>query len=285
MAVVAATWNGCWNSRQLSMGLFLRNVRGLTRQSFLGIGWILLPPLANIAIWLFLNQRVGSLDQGVEVNYVLYLTTGMILWQAFIDGFLMPLKVLQSQRALVTKIRFPYESLLISGLLEVLMNTAIRACLLVPLFWAYSRFPSALPDSISSAGSFAGTLTWLVADPLIALVGLVFIAVWGTAIGIFLAPLGALYQDIGRFISLATPFWMILTPIVYAPWREFPMAWLNWLNPASPLLMLTRSLLLEHQVDAVVPSVICALLAIPLLFVGLAVFRVSIPILVERIST
>ena len=44
-----------WDGRELAWRLFLRNIRGLYRQTLLGLFWAFLPPIANTAIWIFLS--------------------------------------------------------------------------------------------------------------------------------------------------------------------------------------------------------------------------------------
>jgi lipopolysaccharide transport system permease protein len=106
----------------------------------------------------------------------------------------------------------------------------------------------------------------------------------GTAFGLLIMPLGSLYQDVGRFTAIMLPFWMILTPTVYAPFDSYPGSLLNWLNPASPLLLLSRDWLLDGSMDFLFVGLIYGALVLPLLLLGLIVYRISIPVLIERMS-
>jgi lipopolysaccharide transport system permease protein len=97
-------------------------------------------------------------------------------------------------------------------------------------------------------------------------------------------PVGLLYQDVGKFLAVAIPVWMIVTPIVY----QTPAGWdsnlLNWLNPASPLLTLVRDLMVFGKAEVWLSASVCLACCVPLLVVGLLYYRLSIPVLVERIS-
>lgn len=253
-----------WAGRELAWRLFLRNIRGLYRQTFLGLFWAFLPPITNTAFWIFLKKASVFNMGDVQVNGTVYILTGMILWQAFIDAFQMPLAMLNKNRNMVSKLNFPRESLLLVGLGEVLFDLAIRSLLLVPAFLIFGV-------------TFHPTI--LLAP--FAIVGLVLL---GTALGLFILPFGSLYQDVGRFISIAMPFWMILTPTVYAPFESYPGSLLNWLNPASPLLLLSRDWLLVGSSEFVPVGVIFGALVLPLLLLGLVVYRISIPVLIERMT-
>ena len=259
-----------WSGRELGWRLFLRNLRGLYRQTFLGLFWAFLPPIANTAIWVFLrSQGVFELGGDMEVNGTVYILTGMILWQTFIEAFQMPLKVVNQNRGMISKLRFPRESLLLVGIGEVLFDLAIRSLLLIPAFLFYGVEPS---------------IAVLAAIPL-ALLMVLFAA----GLGMLIMPVGSLYQDVNRFISVAIPFWMLTTPIIYVinqdQLADHPAAnLLVWLNPAAPILVWCRDLILTGDSPFAVAGIVFSIIAIPIFLIGLAVFRISIPVIVERMN-
>ena len=212
--------------RELAWRLFLRNLQGMYRQTLLGLFWAFLPPLANTAIWVFLNaQKVITFETPLPVHYAVYVLTGMVIWQLFVDSIQMPLNVIQSNRTMISKLNFPRESLLLVGSGEILLNTAIRMCLLLVVYLSFS-VPFKLPM-------------------LMAVFGLVGVFMLGIVIGLLLMPIGTLYQDIGRFLTIVIPFWMILSPIVYPTPVEWPGSMLVWANPVGPLLACTRDLMIQ----------------------------------------
>lgn len=253
-----------WLGRELAWRLFLRNIRGLYRQTLLGLFWAFLPPIANTAIWIFLRQANVFSMGDTQVDGTVYILTGMILWQAFIDAFQMPLAMFNKNRNLISKLNFPRESLLLVGVGEVLFDLLIRLLLLIPAFLIFE-----VPVHVS------------VLYAPIAILGLVLI---GASLGLLLMPIGSLYQDVGRFISMVLPFWMIITPIIYVPLTTFPGSLLNWVNPASPLLLLARDWLLIGTTDHLAIGLTFAAAAIPISLIALVVYRVSIPVLIERMT-
>ena len=48
---------GFFKGRELAWRLFVRNLRGMYRQTLLGLFWAFLPPIANTAIWIFLQSQ------------------------------------------------------------------------------------------------------------------------------------------------------------------------------------------------------------------------------------
>lgn len=262
IALLHEIYRGFVDGRELAWRIFVRNLSGLYRQTLLGLFWAFLPPIANTAIWIFLkSQNVFEMgDTGVDST--VYILTGMILWQAFIDAFQVPSNVLNSNKNMVSKLNFPRESLLLVGFGEVMFNLAIRVVLLIPAFFYFGV-------SISSG-------------ILLAPITIFAMVLLGISLGLFLLPLGSLYKDVGRFIAMFVPFWMIITPIIYVPRESFPGTLLNWVNPASPLLLVSRDLLLTGDTTHVSIGILFGLLSIPLLVIGLIVYRISLPILIER---
>jgi lipopolysaccharide transport system permease protein len=256
---------GFYEGRELSWRLFLRNLRGLYRQTLLGLFWAFLPPIANTAMWMFLKKTGAFRMEGTNVDALVYILTGMILWEGFIDAFQMPMNALNKNKNMLSRLNFPRESLLAVGLGEVVFNLAIRLLLLIPTFWW-----------------FQVELHWTLALAPLAIGGLVL---FGMALGLLIMPIGTLYQDVGQFISLALPFWMIVTPIIYVPWTTLPGSLLNWVNPAAPLLIAGRDLLL---VGAGSPHLMMGWVflaaTLPLLLLGLVIYRVSLPVLIERMQ-
>ena len=145
----------------------------------------------------------------------------------------------------------------------MMFNLIIRLLLLIP---AFLLFKVAIP------------VTAVLVAPLVIIVMVMF----AISLGLFIMPVGSLYKDVGRFISMFMPFWMIITPLIYVAPKEYPGTLLNWLNPASPLLLVARDLLLVGQTDHAFFGIIFGVLTIPLLLCGLIVYRVSLPILIER---
>ena len=150
------------------------------------------------------------------------------------------------------------------GIGEVVFDLMIRMLLLIP---AFLIFQVPLHATILLA-------------PL-AVIGLILL---GMSLGLLIMPFGSLYQDVVRFTAMALPFWMILTPIIYVPNSSFPGSLLNWVNPASPLLILARDWLLLGSTEHLTAGLIFGICAIPIVLLGLIVFRISIPVLVERMA-
>jgi lipopolysaccharide transport system permease protein len=243
--------------------LFVANLQSRHRRAYLGYFWLILPTLLIASVWVFLqsNRLIGVGEVGMP--YPVYVLSGLLLWQFFLDVLNAPISRLSTDKMMFTRGRTPLEAHVVAGLLEACLGCGLRLLLLVPVMLLFGVSP----------GSGALLL------PL----GLFALALLGLSIGTMLAPLGLLYDDVGRGMALVTTVWFFLTPIVYAA----PAGSLVRLNPVTPLLETTRLWLTGTASPsgfAVVQLAGIALAAAVVLTVGLLLLRVARPHLVARLG-
>ncbi|MFC1680371.1 ABC transporter permease [Pseudomonadota bacterium] len=251
-------------SRELAWRLAVRDIRAQYRQAFLGILWAFITPLANTVTWIFLSGA-GIIAVGeTPLPYPVYVFTGTMLWAIFMDALNAPLQQTNAARGMLAKLNFPRESLIVSGIYQTLFNAGIKIGLLlavlpfldVDLSWSLLLFP----------------------------IGLISLVLVGTAIGLLLTPVGVLYTDIGRALPLLMQFLMYLTPVVFAMPKEGIAATIFALNPLSPIILTARDWLTGLPAEHLIGFVVVNLLALLLLAVVWIVFRLAMPILIERMS-
>ena len=79
-------------SRELAWRLLVRNISAQYRQTLLGYVWAFLPPIVTTLVWVFLNaQKIFDVGE-TGVPYPVYVLTGTILWQVFVDAMNSPLR-------------------------------------------------------------------------------------------------------------------------------------------------------------------------------------------------
>ena len=175
-----------------------------------------------------------------------------------------PLQQAINAKPMLAKLNFPRESLILSGLYQTLFNAAIKiALLLVALF-----FMGVTPG-------------W---NLLLLPFGVISLILVGTAFGLLVTPVGMLYTDIGKGLPLLFQFLMYVTPVV------FPMPKEGWaflafsLNPLTPVILTARDWLTGMPPEHLLSFVIVNIAAVAILLVVWVVFRLAMPILVERMS-
>ncbi len=254
-----------FTSRELAWSLFIRDIKAQYRQSFLGVVWAFVPPLVTGLIFIVLQQsKVVNLGE-TDIPYPVYVLTGTILWQVFTDSLNTPLRSVKNAQSMLTRINFPREALILSGIYVVIFNLLIKLVVLLAIFLIF-RIP-------------------LTPGILVAAVPTALLILFGMGLGLLLVPIGTLYTDITAALPTLTQIWFFLTPVVYATPQTQPLATLALINPVSPLLGAARSLATNSPVLHVGAVYVSGVVAVVLFFLGLIVYRVGLPIVIERMSS
>ena len=107
---------------------------------------------------------------------------------------------------------------------------------------------------------------------------------FGTAIGLFLAPMGTLYQDISRLLTIVTGMWLFLTPVVYPVPTQGVFSSIVKFNPVTPLLVTTRELATTGVISNPQGFWLVSVITMMALFIGWVLYRQAMPYVIERIS-
>jgi lipopolysaccharide transport system permease protein len=251
-------------SRELALCLFLRDFSARYRQSFLGYIWVFVPPLATTITFVFLRSQGLFTTGQTSVPYPAYVIIGMLFWQVFVDAIQCPLKAVTAAKAVLSKIQFPPEAILLAGLGEVLFSFLVRLLLVAAVFvWYHLTLPVTallLPVSVGA------------------------LLILGFTLGVLVTPLGVLYTDVTQSLSVVTTFWLFLTPVIY-PARDTGLAgWLSRWNPVSPLLIVGRDWLIVGKTTHLTEFIFVSVLSLVVLLGGWVCYRVAMPHLITRIG-
>lgn len=253
-----------WLARELAWRLAVRDISAQYRQAMLGIAWALILPLVNTVTWIFLNSTGIVAVADTALPYPVYVFTGTMLWQIFTEAFQAPNLQVNQAKAMLSKVNFPHEAIILSGLVQTGFNALIKIGLLIPAILILGVYPN-----------------WgLALLPL----GILALMLAGTALGLLLTPIGALYADVAKGIGLVTQFWMYITPVVFALPESGLTAVIFRLNPLTPLILTSRDWLTGFRPEFLLDFVIVNLVMGALLILGWVIYRVSMPILIERMN-
>lgn len=252
-------------SRELAWRLLVRDISAQYRQSLLGILWAFFPPIVA-AVGLVMAKNAGAVNIGAtDIPYPAYVMFSMSLWQTFVEALMGPLAAVGAAKPMLAKINFPKESIILAKLGEIFFNFGIKLILIIGLF-VWFKIP----------------VTW---SAILAFVAVIHLIVLGTAIGLVIAPFGALYGDIGRIIPLIVTPWLLLTPVIYPiPKQGWFSTVVSW-NPVTPLLVTARELATTGVVADPTGFWLVSGLSFGLLFVAWILYRLSMPFIVERMSS
>lgn len=254
-----------WSGRELAWRLFMRDTAAQYRQSALGYLWVILPPLATSAIFIMLNSADVLVSSDLGMSYPVYVLTGTVLFGIFSEAMAAPLKTVAASRPLLIKVRFPRESLLLAAGAASLLGFLIRVALLVACLLL-------LQAHIASTALLA----------VVPAMGLVLL---GIVVGVLMVPLGALYQDITLGLVLLTSALMLITPVAFAPPATGTLATIMHYNPLTPLVLCARDLLITGDMTNLPATLVIMASCIVLLAIGWVLFRLAVPIIVERLGS
>jgi lipopolysaccharide transport system permease protein len=258
-------WRDLLMSRDLAWQLMRRDISAKYRQSVLGFLWAFLPALI-MAVGFTAAKGSGVVNIGnTDLPYPAYIMFSMTLWQTFVEALNAPVQAVATAKSMLSRINFPREALILAKLGEIGFNFGIKFVFIVALF-LWFRIP----------------VTWSV---LLAPVALIHLIAFGTFLGLLLAPIGALYQDVSMGLTLITGLWLFITPVVYPIPQTGPFAEIVKLNPVTPLLVTVRELATTGIISNPTGFWVCSAIALFGLLFAWVVYRLALPFVVERISS
>lgn len=252
-------------SRGLAWRLLVRDLSSQYRRSLLGVFWAFIPPMVTaLGLTLAKNSQVLNIGE-TDIPYPAYVMFSMALWQTFVEATNRPMQSVIEAKPMLAKINFPREALILAGLGQVCFNFAVKLILILGLFWWFD---------ISASGR-----------AVLAVVPLIHLILLGTGVGLLLTPIGALYEDVSRGLTLIMAVWLFLTPVIFPTPTTGLFATLVRLNPVTPLLVTVRELTIAPgMVSNPLGFGWASGLALVLVLVGWLVYRITMPFVIERMS-
>lgn len=247
---------------RLAFRRFRHDLKLRHRSSLLGLPLAFAPAIV-VTLWATLANRSQVLAIGaVAIPYPAWVLISVVLWQAFAEALSAQVDGLAAERSLLARIDLPVEAVILERaggalfhlLLKLVLAVAIVLALRVQLPWTTAALP-------------------LLALPLLLL---------GTAVGLWIAPLGGLYPDLVRALPAALTFGFFLTPVVFAVPETGPFRLLLLTNPVTPLLGFARDAAVAGTISHPVGATSAFTLTLLLLPTGWFFYRLALPYVIAR---
>jgi homopolymeric O-antigen transport system permease protein len=243
-----------WRWRELFVALIARDVAVRYKQTAVGIAWVVIQPLATVAIFTFLLGKVANVPTD-GLPYPLFAFAAMVPWQVFSKALIEGSMSLANNRALVTKVYFP----------RILMPAA-------------AVFGGVVDFAITFA-VLLGIMAWLGFVPgwQIALTPLLLLLALLTSLGVslWLSALNVLYRDVQFVLPFLAQMWLFLTPVLY-PASVIPERW-RVLYALNPMVTVTEGFRWAVLGGATAPQplmlAVSTVTVFVVLFSGAAYFR------------
>jgi ABC-2 type transport system permease protein len=212
-----------WRSRELLIYLVRTEIKVKYKNSFLGLVWSMVSPAMTLAVY---TVVFGAFLKNGIPNFVIFLFSGLLLWNFFQTGVLTATGVIVNNAGLVKKVSFPREILALAAIGSAGVFLFFQAIVMV-LFMVGLQVAPAWP------------LLWLL------LVAFIPTVVFAAGLGILLASVNVYMRDTQHLVTvLVGAAWFWACPIVYS-FQEYVgpklqahhVEWLFFLNPLTPLVM------------------------------------------------
>lgn len=242
-----------WRYRDLFHALGTRDLRLRYRQTFLGIAWVVLQPLAAAGIFAFVFGRIARVPTDGQ-PYVLFALAALAGWNFFSSVLTRASMSLIQNPQLVTRVYFP----------RLILPLAVLPAALVDLLVTLAAFAAL---AVAQGHGFDARLIGVPAAVL--LLGMLAL---GT--GFAAAALAVRYRDVQYLLPVAIQLALYASPVAYSA-SAVPERWqaLYYANPLAAPLELLRWSLLGTPAPASRALWFSIGSAAVLLLVGAAIFR------------
>lgn len=193
-------FSAIWDYRHFIISSIRNDLRSRFARSRLGALWLILQPLAQVAIYaLVLSKVMAAKLPGVQSSYayVIYLMAGMIAWSLFNEVVTRSMTLFVDSGSLMKKIVFPRVCLPLVVAGSALVNNLLLLLVSAVIFALVGHEPS-------------WAMLWL---PVLIMIVLAF----SLGLGLILGVLNVFVRDVGQVMNVVLQLLFWLTPIVYMP--------------------------------------------------------------------
>lgn len=217
--------------RNLIWELTARNLKVRYRRSVFGFLWSILNPLFNALVFNFVFSTL--LKTPIE-RFALFITVGLVVWNAFGASVIESMSGVTGSAHLVTRVRFPAEVLPISTTLTNMINFVLATPSIL-IMMAVTRTPPHIQMVM---------YPWALVCLFCFSLGIAFMS---SATNVF-------FRDTRNFLDVVISLWFFLTPIIYNLDAVFispqGQRLVYWLNPMASILTLFRHMFYTGYWDA-----------------------------------
>jgi lipopolysaccharide transport system permease protein len=251
------------SAKWLTWQLFVRDFKGVYKQSVIGVVWMLIVPLTTVATFVLLNNAGLFVVGDMTVPYAVFALLGVAAWQLFASGIQATTNSLTSAGSMISKIKFPREALVVSAMGQALVAFLVQVVLVVILMVYYGVVPM-----------------WTVVFFPLAMIPIILFTL---GLGFISAVINGVARDIGRSIGIVTTFLMFITPILYVTPTTGVLGLITKYNPLFYLTTFPRDMVLTGEVLHPLGYTVSVLLSVAMFFICWLVFHMTETRVAERI--
>ncbi|CAM5235082.1 ABC transporter permease [Rhodanobacter lindaniclasticus] len=254
-----------WSYRHFIVSSIRNDLRSRFARSKLGALWMILQPLAQVAIYaLVLSEVLATKLPGMAIAYAypIYLMAGMVAWALFSELVSRSLTMFVENANIMKKIMFPRVCLPVITLGSALVNNVLLLLATVGIFALLGHWPGV-------------SMLWL---PVL----LVVTSIFGMALGLILGIMNVFVRDVAQVVGVVLQLWFWLTPVVYMA-SIIPSRYQGYFqtNPMYHVVTAYQDVMLYGRTPALGGLAMIAAVSLVLLGVSLFLFRRASPEMVD----
>jgi len=195
----------------------MRDIQVRYKQTFLGVAWAVVQPLAFMIILTTIKTLIFKEEHSEGAPHQIFLYCAMVPWMFFQSGLNLATTSISGNLNLVKKIYFPREVFPLSAIIASSVDCLIASGIFVGMM-LYYHIP------------FTASLLWV---PVLFVVELLFVL----GAGMFVAASNVFYRDVKYIIPLLTQLLFFASPVFYSVDRvpEHLRPW-YLLNPMAVII-------------------------------------------------
>lgn len=203
-----------------------RELKGLNKGAVLGLAWVIVRPLIQVAAYVVIVSYVFGARLGPQAgpfDYALYVLSGLIAWQAMQRALEEAPSLIRDRMEILKQVVYPVETLPVTAMLSSLLGPAVALGVYLVL------------------ALFAGQLVWSVILLPIP-IALLIVMILGASYLFMIA--GVLLKDLREVVSVLFGLMIYFSPVIVSKEMVGERIWsLMLLNPLAHAVIAFRDVL------------------------------------------
>lgn len=255
---ISINWKELWQYRELFYFFTWRDIKVKYKQTFLGIAWALLQPLAMMLLFTFIFSRTLHLDAAVDIPYPVFVLSGIIIWNLFHGSVFHAGESMIQNSGIIKKIYFPRLIIPSSSILVNLFDFVMAFFIFITIALIYHHidwtalfyFPGAVLLTLFSAfglGSFLSALNVKFRDFRYALPFLLQVLFFASQV---IYPIDVIQKTGWKYVLALNPVNGAIELFRSPLSASSPDMMIVWTSVASSLLLCTVGLLYFRKTES-----------------------------------
>ncbi len=250
--------------RDLLFMLTFRDIRIRYKQAAMGFIWAIFMPMVAISAGVLIKKAMAVVSgREVALVSVIAIAVKVLPWTFFISSIRFAVQSLVGNRELVTKIYFPRAVLPLAAIFASMFDFLVSVVVLTIILTIFKL----------------GLSIHFLWTPVI----LIFLVLFTTGIGLFLAASNLFFRDIKYIVEIILMFGIFYTPVFYSA-KQFG----NWksillLNPIGSLLESLNSAVILKEAPDLLWLGYAGAVSVLIFCLGITFFHKQEPVFAENI--